>query len=90
MWFNVFFALLVAGVVMPFVWQLVKVRIAKLVGNFAFLASICIDMLLAAVVLLIYGQLTLPAWIASTIIVFVTSRTVFDHVIKRFFPRTTV
>lgn len=81
-WFNVFSVLLICGALMPFLWQPLK-KFVSFAGNLAFVVTLMLDGTLALVVLWCYKALSLQTWIAASIIVFVTSRTVYDHVISR-------
>lgn len=82
---NVFFALLIAAALMPFIWNPIKKRL-RLAAPVVTALSILLDIVLAAVVLWIFGMFSLLNWLGAAIIVFVVSRTIYDHVIKRFFP----
>lgn len=98
---NVFTALLFVSAIAPFVWQIIKAVVVRLIAaassklpsvvqtqltKWIAFASVLLDIALAAIVLAVYHEFSLPALIACTIIVFVVSRTVYDHIIGRFFP----
>lgn len=83
---NVFFALLIAGFLMPFIWQAVKRFVLRWTGKLAAFASLVLDLVLAAIVLAIYGDFSFFNLIAAAIIVFVVSRTTYDHIVLRYFP----
>lgn len=82
---NVFFALLIAAFLMPFIWELIK-RLIRFADNLAFLATIILDAVLAGVVLWLYGMFSLWALVGATILVWIVARATYNDFIKRFFP----
>ena len=91
---SIFIVILIVGFAVPFLWQQVKLPLARALASYgALLAdrvvallSVVLDIVCAVAVLWWFSAITLGNVIGASILIFLVSRTTYDHLVKRFFP----
>lgn len=83
--FNVLILLILAGIAMPFIWQVIKTQF-RIVDKFALVCTIALQVLLAVFVLWWSGMLTLfniaPAWF----LIFLVAQFIYEKAVVKLWP----